>query len=119
MSITTKSLSFATKIVVIYFQFFSNVVLTNEDHKRVVIEGIGIIESVNAPFVADEQPFVLVGDPKSLDMKSFWYKVRCTICNDFFQQCPPKKNLERNLKNHMEETKHAKVIEDVLSKKGL
>jgi len=39
------------------------IILTNEDHKRAVIEGIKIIEYVNAPFAANEQPFVLVGDP--------------------------------------------------------
>jgi hypothetical protein len=39
--------------------------LTNEDHKRVVIENIRIIEFINAPFVVNEQPFVLVGDPES------------------------------------------------------
>jgi hypothetical protein len=51
------------------------ILLTNDDHKKAVIEGIGIIEFVNAPFVANEQPFVLDGDPKSLELKSFWYKV--------------------------------------------
>jgi len=90
--ITTKSLSFATKIVVIYFQISYNVLFTNEDYKKVIIEGIGIIESINAPFVANEQPFVLVGDPKSLNLKLFWYKVKSTFCNDFSQQCLPKKN---------------------------
>ncbi len=94
MFVTTKSLSFVTKIVVIYFQISYNVLFTNEDHKKVVIEGIGIIESINAPFVANEQPFVLVGDPKSLNLKLFRYKVKSTFCNDFSQQCLPKKNLE-------------------------
>ncbi len=36
----------------------------------------------------------------------------------FFQQCVLNKNLEGNLKNHIEGTKHAKAIEDVLNKKG-
>jgi hypothetical protein len=94
------------------------ILLTNEDYKRAIIEGIRIIDFVNAPFAVNEQPFVLVGDLESLELKSFWYKVRCTFCNDFFQLCPPKKNMERNLNNHMEGTKHAKVVEDVLSNKG-
>jgi hypothetical protein len=94
------------------------ILLTNEDHKRVVIEGIRIIKFINAPFAIDEKPFILVGDLESSKLKSFWYKIRCTFCNDFFQLCPPKKNLEGNLKNYMEKTKHAKVIEDVLSKKS-
>jgi hypothetical protein len=77
-------LSFANKIIIIYFQISYSVIFTNEDHKRAVIEGIWTIGYVNAPFVVDEQPFVLDGDPKSLDLKSFWYKVKCTFCNDFF-----------------------------------
>jgi hypothetical protein len=67
--------------------------------ERAIIKGIGIIEFVNAPFVEDEKPFVLVGDLKSSELKSFWYKVRCTFCNNFFQLCPPKKNMEGHLKN--------------------
>jgi hypothetical protein len=47
------------------------ILLTNEDHKRVVTQGIRIIEFINAPFVVNEQPFVLVGDPKSSQLKSF------------------------------------------------
>jgi hypothetical protein len=46
------------------------ILLTNENHKRVVTEGIIIIKFVNAPFVADDQPFVLVGDLKSSKLKS-------------------------------------------------
>jgi hypothetical protein len=88
------------------------ILLTNEDHKRALIESIGMV-SLNTPFVVNEQPFVLVGDPESLQLKKIWYKIRCTFCNDFFQLCPPKKNLKGNLKNHMEGT-----IEDALSKKG-
>jgi len=42
---------------------WKTIILTNEDHKRVVIKGIKIIEYVNAPFAANEQPFVLIGDP--------------------------------------------------------
>jgi len=87
------------------------ILLTNEDHKRALIRGIGMV-SINTPLVVNEQPFVLVGDPESLQLKTFWYKIRCTFCNDFFQLCPPKKNLKGNLKNHMEGT-----IEDALSKK--
>jgi hypothetical protein len=39
------------------------ILLTNEDHKKVVRKGTWIIEYVNAPFAANEQPFVLVSDP--------------------------------------------------------
>jgi hypothetical protein len=38
------------------------ILLTNEDHKKVVTQVIGIIEYVNAPFATNEQHFVLVGD---------------------------------------------------------
>jgi hypothetical protein len=37
--------------------------------------------------------------------------------NDFFQLCVVKKNLQANLKNHMEGTKLAKVMEDVFKEK--
>jgi len=91
---------------------------SNEDLKRDVKEGIIIIDYVNAPFAINEQPFVFVGDLESSELKSFWYKIRYTFCNDFFQLSPPKKNLERILKKYMERTKHAKAVEDVSSKKG-
>jgi hypothetical protein len=48
-------------------------------------------------------------------LKSFWYKVWCKLCGDLFQLCPPKKNLEGNLKNHLQGLKHCKVVEDAAS----
>jgi hypothetical protein len=66
-------------------------------------------------FAVDGGPFVVVGDPKAEHLKSFWYKERCKLCGDLFQLCPPKKNLEGNLKNHLQGLKHCKVVEDAAS----
>jgi hypothetical protein len=47
------------------------------------------------------------------------FLVPCTITfyNEFFQLCLVKNNLEANLKNHMEGTKLAKMVEDVFKEK--
>lgn len=88
-----------------------SVVPTVADHRVVVVEGIDIQNVVNTEGGSDFTPFVLVGDLDAIELKSFCYKVRCTFCNDLFQLCPPKKNLHANLKNHLEGTKHAKMVE--------
>jgi hypothetical protein len=36
----------------------------------------------------------------------------CRLCGDFFQLCPPKKNLQANLMNHLEGLKHSKLVVD-------
>lgn len=58
---------------------------------------------------------MLVGDPEAEHLKSSWYKVRCKLCGDLFQLCTPKKNIEGNLKNHLQGLKHCKVVEDAAS----
>ena len=88
------------------------VILTVEDHRRLVKEGAQILEVVNTSANSDRPPFLLIGDPESADVKSFWFKVKCSFCGDIFQLCPPKKNLEANLRNHLNGTKHHKVMED-------
>ena len=60
--------------------------------------------------------FVVVGDTKSEIMKSFWYKVRCTVCGDMFVLCPSKKNLRTNLENHIHGIKHTKALEEAAAK---
>jgi hypothetical protein len=47
-----------------------------------------------------------------VNVKYFWYKVRCKYCNDILALCPPKKNLEANLQNHLGGTKHEKPVLD-------
>ena len=81
-------------------------IYTTADHKRMVEEGIGIIATVNESVDPDKPTFQLVGDPDDTIMKSYWFKVRCVICpKEVFQLCPPKRNLEANLLNHLYEPK--------------
>ena len=87
-------------------------ILTVEDHKCLVKEGLELVEAVNAKSESERPPFVVVGDVNSKQIKCFWLKVKCTYCFDFYQLCPPKKNLLANLENHMQGTKHCKAVED-------
>jgi len=41
-------------------------------------------------------------------------KGKCIFLGDFFQLCPPKKNLEVNLKNYTMGKKHANVMEAIV-----
>jgi hypothetical protein len=88
------------------------VVMTAADHKRAVVEGMQTLEDLNAARVDEDGPFVLVGNPEDEDMKCWWFKVRCKVCGDLFQLCPPKKNLAANLENHVTGIKHLKAFED-------
>jgi hypothetical protein len=85
------------------------IVMTISDHKKAVCDGLQILQMVNREVVdgGGKEPFHHVGDPNADDLKSFWYKVRCHFCGDLLQLCPPKKNLEANLRNHLGGTKHA------------
>lgn len=87
-------------------------ILRIEDHKRLVKEGIELVERVNAKSDSERSPFVIVGDVDSNQVKCFWVKVKCTYCFDFYQLCPPKKNLLANLENHIQGRKHCKAVED-------
>jgi hypothetical protein len=40
------------------------------------------------------------------------FKVRCRICGEMMQLCPPRKNLRANLDMHLNSTKHLKALED-------
>lgn len=92
------------------------IVLTASDHKAAVQEGLGILQSVNDGVSAIAVTFVVVGDTESEIMKSFWYKVRCTVCGDMFVLCPSKKNLRTNLENHIHGIKHTKALEEAAAK---
>jgi hypothetical protein len=66
-------------------------VLTVVDHRAHVEEGVSIMRSMNDSINSSGSPFVLVGDVDVQIMKSFWYKVRCTVCEELFLLCPAKK----------------------------
>ncbi len=71
--------------------------LKNEDHKRVVTKGIWIIEFVNAPLAANEHPFVLIGDPKSIELKSFLVQSKMYLLQWFLSIMPFKEESKGKL----------------------
>lgn len=88
------------------------IILTVEDHRKLVREGIDIVDAVNDSVDSDKKPFKWVGgDVESPHVRSLWYRVQCSFCNEFFQLCPPKKNLEASLLGHLHGTKHAAQVE--------
>ena len=44
--------------------------------------------------------------------------MKCTYCVDFFQLCPPQKNLLANLNNHLGGTKQEKAVQDADNGEG-
>jgi hypothetical protein len=93
-------------------------ILTPADHWQLVKDGVAVLDAFNATFPKDKEPFRLVGDVDALELRCFWYKVRCMFCYDFFQLCPPKKDLETNLRNHVEGTKHVGCVHREEEKKS-
>jgi hypothetical protein len=63
------------------------------------------VEDINdtADTVDGKKPFYIVEDLDSDGFKyrSYWFKVRCRFCGDFFQLYPTKKNLLVNLQNYL------------------
>ena len=60
------------------------IILTIAYHKVMINEGVKIVEGVNCSVILDHVPFVLVGDHDCAEVKSFWFKVKCTYYGDFF-----------------------------------
>jgi hypothetical protein len=71
--------------------------MTHKDHRRAVQLGLDIMEIVNANTFSKTKPFAVVGDANDDLVKSFWMKVRCTYCDEYFALYPPNKTLEINL----------------------
>lgn len=59
-------------------------ILTAEDHKCFVKEGLEIVEIVNAKSDSVRPLFVVVGDVNLSQIKGFWLKFKCTYYFDFF-----------------------------------
>jgi hypothetical protein len=89
------------------------VVLTLANHKRLVLEGIEILDALNEDIGEEKKTFDVIGDLNSEEVRSFWFRVKCNFCGDYFMLCPPKKNLEVNLRNHVNGLKHSKILEDL------
>ena len=66
-----------------------SIVITIADHKRLITKGIKTLEAANSTIEGSMKPFTLISDPDNEHLKSFYYKVKCLFCNDFFQLCPP------------------------------
>jgi hypothetical protein len=62
-------------------------------YKKAMEEGVKIIERVNEEVGSKRKLFLILGNPYDVQVKSFWVKVQCTYCSDFFHLCPPKKIL--------------------------
>ena len=85
--------------------------LTPEDHKRLISEGVEILEGVNAILPDGHKKFTVLGNLTAEDTRCYWFKVKCPYCRDMMVLCPPRKTLEVNLKNHLTGPKHLKVVE--------
>ena len=85
--------------------------MTTIDHKRLVLEGVDILKQENDELDPNCKTFELIGrDPFGTELKSFWWKTRYIFCNEFYSLCPPKKNLEVNLRNHIGGTRYAEKM---------
>lgn len=88
-------------------------------YRPLVLEGVEILNSVNYDLDLTRKTFEPIGgDPKCTDLKSFWWKTKCVYCSDVFNLCPPKNNLEANLKNHAQGTMHAKKVVEPMNAKN-
>jgi len=88
------------------------IILTPEDHKRMIAEGVEIVQSVNGTLPDGHKEFTVLGNLQAEDTRCYWFKVRCQYCRDVMVLCPVKKNLEVNLLNHISGPKHKKAVED-------
>ena len=92
--------------------------VTVADHKRLIEEGVDIFNIVNNSIDPKKPTFELIGDPNDSIMKSYWFKAKCLICpREVFQLCPPKRNLEANLMNHVHGVVHNKTLQDLQQRK--
>jgi hypothetical protein len=85
--------------------------LTPEDHKRLISEGVEILEGVNVALPDGHKKFTVLGNLTAEDTMCYWFKVKCQYCRDMMVLYPPRKTLEVNLRNHLTGPKHKKVVE--------
>ena len=80
--------------------------LTADMYQKLIDEGLSIMEEVNDIVGDARRPFSVLGSFRDSSPKSFWMKVQCFYCRDLLSLCPPKKNLESNLRHHLASAKH-------------
>ena len=73
-------------------QASKTVVFTPADHKRLILEGIEILDPLNEDIGGEKKKFDVIGDLNFEELWSFWFSVKCNFCGDYFMLCPPKKN---------------------------
>ena len=57
--------------------------MTTDDHRKLVNDGIHIVETINSTMECTHTLFAWIrADPESDGVKSYWYKVKCTIYGD-------------------------------------
>ena len=89
------------------------------DHRRLVLEGMDILNSINDSLDPVRKTFELIGGyPQTMELKSFWWKAKYCTCNEVYSLCLPKKNLEANLRNHVGGTKHTKILQAEQSRRS-
>ena len=93
--------------------------LTQEDHRHLVDEAVSILQSVNDSILLDDPLFVVVGDVRCSQLKSFWYKVCCKLDGEFLLMYPPKWNLRANLENHLHRLIYTKCMENLVATTNL
>jgi hypothetical protein len=85
------------------------------DHKKLVMEGIEILNVVNGEFEKDElgkakKAFRMVGDLELAHLQSFSIRMHCLCCKEYIQLYPQRNNFEYNLRNHLQSTRHTMAV---------
>jgi hypothetical protein len=60
------------------------VVLIPADHKHLVLEGIEILDALNEDIGGVKKTLDVIGDLNSEEVRSFWFRVKCNFCGDYF-----------------------------------
>ena len=59
-------------------------IVSAEDNKQVVEDGVAILDMANRNISAEGGPFVAIRDLVGDSIKSFWHKVCCKVCGNLF-----------------------------------
>ena len=82
------------------------------------MEGTETVDALNVDIGRENKTFDVIGDVNSNERRSFWFKMKYNLCVDFLMFCPPKKNQEVDLRNHINDLKHLKAANEHLNKDG-
>jgi hypothetical protein len=67
-----------------------SVVMTLDDHRRAVKDGLDKMYRINESTISKNKPFLALGDLDLVELKCFWYKVKCIT---MFLLCVPRKRI--------------------------